>query len=88
MSDDVIDGEVISKNPSPEDVNTLLLRKIYDGIKNANKAEEILTWTEALSKYNTSIRNNDIFKEEDPESIQAQATKAAVADILKGKSNG
>lgn len=84
---EVVEGEVISKDPSAEDVNKLLLRKIYDGIKGAKSADEVLTWTEALSKYNASIRNNDIFKEEDEEVLHAKATQAAVADILKGKNS-
>lgn len=82
---EVIEGEVISKTPTPEDVNNLLLSKIYKGIQNSDNADDILTWTEALSKYNTSIRNNAIFKEEDPEELRAQATRDAVASILGDK---
>lgn len=85
MLENIVEGEVLAKNPTAEDVNNLLLRKIYNGINGTENAEEILTWTEALSKYNTSIRNNTIFKEEDEEMVRSKATQAAVADILKGK---
>lgn len=84
---DTVEGEILSKNPTAEDVNNLLLRKIYKGINSTNDADEILTWTEALSKYNTSIRNNTIFKEEDEKVVHAKTTQAAVADILKGKNS-
>lgn len=85
MSENIVEGEVLTKSPTAEDVNNLLLRKIYNGINSTENADEILTWTEALSKYNTSIRNNTIFKEEDEGTIRSQATRATVADILKGK---
>lgn len=45
--------------PSLADVNSLLLRQLYDNISESTDSAELLNFTEAVAKLNASFRNND-----------------------------
>lgn len=45
--------------PSLADVNSLLLRQLYDNISESTDSGELLNFTEAVAKLNASFRNND-----------------------------
>lgn len=47
------------------DLNEKLLGKLYFLIENATSPDDILSLTEAVAKYNTSIRNNNILDREE-----------------------
>lgn len=79
----VITGEVVGI-ADVETVNRHALERLDALILKSKNPEEILTCVEALAKYNTSIRNNQVFTPEETEEEKNQkARQAAVADILK-----
>lgn len=81
---ELVEG-VITEEVKLEEVNLHLLQKLDTLIAAAVDASEIVPLTEALAKYNSSIRNNSIFTT-DPslEELEHRSTRAAVADILEG----
>lgn len=79
----VVTGEVVGIS-DVETVNRHALERLDALILKSKNPEEILTCVEALAKYNTSIRNNQVFTPEETEEEKNQkARQAAVADILK-----
>lgn len=79
----VVTGEVVGI-ADVETVNRHALERLDALILQSKNPEEILTCVEALAKYNTSIRNNQVFTPEETEEEKNQkARQAAVADILK-----
>lgn len=79
----VITGEVVGISDI-ESVNKHALEKLDALILESKNPEEILTCVEALAKYNTSIRNNQVFAPEETEEEKRQKDRqATVADILK-----
>lgn len=57
--------KITPKQITVTDLNEKLLEKLYFLIEQANSAEEILPLTEAVAKYNTSVRNNAVLERED-----------------------
>lgn len=57
--------KITPKQVTVTDLNEKLLEKLYLLIEQANSAEEILPLTEAVAKYNTSVRNNAVLERED-----------------------
>mgnify|MGYP000249363175 CR=1 FL=1 len=57
--------KITPKQITVADLNEKLLEKLYLLIEQANSAEEILPLTEAVAKYNTSVRNNAVLERED-----------------------
>nr|DAQ04045.1 MAG TPA: hypothetical protein [Caudoviricetes sp.] len=57
--------KITPKQVTVTDLNEKLLEKLYFLIEQANSAEEILPLTEAVAKYNTSVRNNAVLERED-----------------------
>lgn len=57
--------KITPKQITVADLNEKLLEKLYLLIDQANSAEEILPLTEAVAKYNTSVRNNAVLERED-----------------------
>lgn len=47
------------------DLNEKLLERLYFLIENATSSDDILSLTEAVAKYNTSIRNNSVLEREE-----------------------
>lgn len=82
---EVVEGAVVEE-AKLEEVNLHLLQKLDSLIACATEADEILSLTEAVAKYNSSIRNNAIFTAEPTlDELDRSSTRAAVADILGGK---
>lgn len=81
-----MDGEVITKGPSLEEVNQHLLNKLDRLIQDADDSETIASLTESLAKYNSSIRNNDIFspQESDKEKTE-RMTRDLLGEVIKGE---
>lgn len=46
-------------NRTLKDVNDLLLQQLYDGIGATSDSEQLLNFTEAVAKLNSSFKNND-----------------------------
>lgn len=44
---------------SLQDVNNILLQKLYTNICSSDSAEDLLNYTEAVAKLNSSFKNND-----------------------------
>ena len=79
----VVTGEIVGISDI-ESVNKHALEKLDALILESKNPEEILTCVEALAKYNTSIRNNQVFTPEESEEEKNQkARQATVAEILK-----
>lgn len=57
--------KITPKQVTVTDLNEKLLEKLYFLIEQVNSAEEILPLTEAVAKYNTSVRNNAVLERED-----------------------
>nr|DAT74463.1 MAG TPA: hypothetical protein [Caudoviricetes sp.] len=57
--------KITPKQITVADLNEKLLEKLYLLIEQANSAEEILPLTEAVAKYNTSVRNNAVLERDD-----------------------
>lgn len=84
LNQEVVEG-IITEEAKLEQVNLHLLEKLDSLITSANEASEIVPLTEALAKYNSSIRNNSIFTAEPTlEELERRSTRDAVADVLKG----
>ena len=80
----IVIGEVIQQSDL-ETVNKHLLEKLDALIRSAKTGDDILALTEAVAKFNSSIRNNPIFTPEESEDERRKREKASVmADILKG----
>lgn len=64
-----------------KDVNDLLLGQLYDGISATTSSEELLNFTEAVAKLNSSFKNNDQVAEKEisEEELHAQQDKEAFA---------
>lgn len=81
---DLAEG-VLTEDVKLEEVNLHLLQKLDTLIAQAQEASEIVPLTEALAKYNSSIRNNAIFTTEPTlDELERRSTRAAVADVLEG----
>lgn len=62
------------------DLNEKLLGRLYSLIEKATSPEDILSLTEAVAKYNASIRNNNILdREEAPSELDV-----ALGEIVGG----
>lgn len=86
-----MEGEVLGPGAvTIESVNRHLLEKLDEAILAAdsfNQPDMVRALVESVSKLNTSLRNNDIFTEEDPEETR-QKNKAQLAEeILRGKAS-
>ena len=78
----IVIGEVIQQSDL-ETVNKHLLEKLDALIRAAKTGDDILALTEAVAKFNSSIRNNPIFTPEETEDERRKREKASVmADIL------
>lgn len=68
-------------NRSLKDVNDLLLQQLYDGIGATADSEELLNFTEAVAKLNSSFKNNDQVAEKElsEEELHAQEDREAFA---------
>ena len=78
----IVIGEVIQQSDL-ETVNKHLLEKLDALIRSAKTGDDILALTEAVAKFNSSIRNNPIFTPEETEDERRKREKASVmADIL------
>lgn len=65
------------------DLNEKLLERLYFLIENANSSDDILSLTEAVAKYNTSIRNNNVLEREEAPS----EFDTALGEIIGGSKN-
>lgn len=70
-----------------KDVNDLLLNHLYDGIAGTNDSVELLNFTEAVAKLNSSFRNNEQIadKEISEEERIAQEDKANFASCAEAE---
>lgn len=57
--------KLIPKQITVTDLNEKLLERLYFLIENTNSSDDILSLTEAVAKYNTSIRNNNVLEREE-----------------------
>lgn len=79
----VVEGALVEE-VKVEEVNLHLLQKLDSLIETAEDPDSILALTEALAKYNSSIRNNAIFTAEPTlDELERRSTRAAVADVLE-----
>jgi hypothetical protein len=65
------------------DLNEKLLERLYFLIENANSSDDILSLTEAVAKYNTSIRNNNVLEREEAPS----EFDTTLGEIIGGSKN-
>ena len=65
------------------DLNEKLLERLYFLIENANSSDDILSLTEAVAKYNTSIRNNSVLEREEAPS----EFDTTLGEIIGGSKN-
>ena len=65
------------------DLNEKLLERLYFLIANANSSDDILSLTEAVAKYNTSIRNNNVLEREEAPS----EFDTTLGEIIGGSKN-
>ena len=65
------------------DLNEKLLERLYFLIENANSSDDILSLTEAVEKYNTSIRNNNVLEREEAPS----EFDTTLGEIIGGSKN-
>lgn len=83
IEQEVVEG-VVAEEAKLEEVNLHLLQKLDALIADATEPSDIVQLTEALAKYNSSIRNNPIFSPEPTlDELAQQSTRAAVADVLR-----
>lgn len=82
QGEEIYIGETISKNPTVQEVNQHLLNKLDALIQATNDPDGIASLTESLAKYNTSVRNNQIFKEESEEEKRERENRAVLEGIL------
>lgn len=84
-----MEGEVVGVT-SIESVNKHLLEKLDDLIMHSDSFENpdmIRALTESIAKLNTSLRNNDIFAQEDPEEIRKKNRASVAEELLRGKTS-
>ncbi len=65
------------------DLNEKLLERLYFLIENADSSDDILHLTEAVAKYNTSIRNNNVLEREEAPS----EFDTTLGEIIGGSKN-
>ena len=65
------------------DLNEKLLERLYFLIENATSPDDILSLTEAVAKYNTSIRNNNVLEREEAPS----EFDTTLGEIIGGNKN-
>lgn len=65
------------------DLNEKLLERLYFLIENATSPDDILSLTEAVAKYNTSIRNNNVLEREEAPS----EFDTTLGEIIGGSKN-
>lgn len=84
-----MEGELVGPGAvTIESVNTHLLEKLDDLILNSDSFENpdmIRALTESLAKLNTSLRNNDIFAQEDTEEVRRKNRASVAEELLRGK---
>lgn len=87
-----MDGEVIDvkvNNPSIEDVNKHLLKKLDELIESTDAKtdpELVKVITESVAKLNASLKGNDIFApQETAEERKARESREAIAKAMKGE---
>lgn len=78
---------MIHANRTLKDVNDILLQHLYDGIADTLDSEELLNFTEAVAKLNTSSKNNDQLADNElsEEARIAQEEKDAFASCAEGE---
>lgn len=84
-----MEGEVVGVT-SIESVNKHLLEKLDDLIMHSDSFEDpdmIRALTESIAKLNTSLRNNDIFAQEDPEEVRKKNRTNVAEELLRGKTS-
>lgn len=82
-------GEVVSV-ADIESVNKHLLEKLDDLIMRSDSFKDpdmIRALTESIAKLNASLRNNDIFAQEDPEEKRKKDKAQLAEEILRGKAS-
>ena len=86
-----MEGEVVGPGATTiETVNTHLLEKLDEAIRSADSFDNpdmIRALTESVAKLNTSLRNNNIFSEEDPEEIRQRNKAQLAVELLRGKAS-
>lgn len=84
-----MEGEVVGSGATDiESVNKHLLEKLDDLIMHSDSFEDpdmIRALTESVAKLNSSLRNNNIFSEEDPEEKRKKDKAQLAEEILRGK---
>lgn len=80
----VVTGEVLDGSPTVEDVNQHFLEKLDQLILKTEDSEEIKALGESLARYNTSIRNNDIFTQESEEERINREISKNIQDAIHG----
>lgn len=84
-----MEGEVVGVT-SIESVNKHLLEKLDDLIMHSDSFKDpdmIRALTESIAKLNTSLRNNDIFAQEDPEEVRKKNRANVAEELLRGKTS-
>lgn len=78
---------MVRANRTLKDVNDLLLQQLYDGIDGTADSEELLNFTEAVAKLNSSFKNNDQVAEKEVSEAEriAQEEKEAFAVCAEGE---
>lgn len=72
--------------PDIETVNKNLLSKLNELILEATEPDQIASLTDSVAKYNTSIRNNDIFSPKESEEAKIDRQKREIfGAALKGE---
>lgn len=87
MEGEIVMGEMMDGHPTVETVNNHLLEKLDALILSVNAKsdpEMVKVLTESVAKYNSSIKNGNIFepKETEDEKV-AKAQSAILGDMLK-----
>ena len=82
-----MEGEVLGKTPTIEQVNSHLLEKLDElilSIDAKSDPEMVKVVTESVSKLNASLKGNDIFeKESEAERVERETAKTIQA-IMEG----
>lgn len=86
-----MEGEVVGRGATDiESVNKHLLEKLDEAILNSdtfNDPDMIRALTESVAKLNASLRNNNIFSEEDPEEKRKRDKAQLAEELLRGKNS-
>lgn len=84
-----MEGELCGKaNPDLEDLNRKGIQKLYqlvDSLDATSEPELIKACIEAISKLNTSLRNNDVFTPKETEEERISKEKAVLVEGLLKK---